>query len=109
MNSRFLRDEAARFRSMAADTDHEASKLRRLATADEYEARAAAADAQTKPPAVDETPDVVTDPTPAQGEGEGDGEVIKRRVGSKLTLGLEAAAMGERRPVGRPRLKLPNP
>ena len=101
MNARFLRDEAARFRTMAADTDHEASKLRRLATADDYEARAVAADGQAKPPPVDETADVLTEPT--------EGEVTNRQVGIKLTLGLGTAASGERRPVGRPRLKMANP
>ena len=43
MNVRFLREEAARFRAMAADTDREASKPRLLAMAAEFEARAAAA------------------------------------------------------------------
>jgi hypothetical protein len=43
MNHRFLRDEAARFRAMAEDTDHEATRLRRLAMAADYEARANAA------------------------------------------------------------------
>lgn len=105
MNARFLRDEAARFRSMAADTDHEASKLRRLATADEYEARAVAAEGQAKPPPLEEIADELTEPTKP--------EAIKRQVGSKLTLGSETSTLGERRPVGRPvgrpRLKMPNP
>lgn len=33
MDARFFRDEAARFRGMAADTDREASKVRLLAMA----------------------------------------------------------------------------
>ena len=40
MNDRFLRDEAARFRAMADDADREATKLRLLAMAADYEARA---------------------------------------------------------------------
>lgn len=40
MDHRFLRDEAARFRAMADDTDREATKLRLLKMAAAYEARA---------------------------------------------------------------------
>ena len=40
MNPQFLRSEAARFRGMAVDADREATKLRLLAMATDYEARA---------------------------------------------------------------------
>jgi hypothetical protein len=105
MNARFLRDEAARFRSMAADTDHEASRLRRLATADEYEARAVAAEGKPQPPPVEEIADEVTEPPKPK--------AIKLDAGTRLTLGSETVSSDARRPVGRPvgrpRLKLPNP
>jgi hypothetical protein len=42
MTPKFMRAEAARFRDMASTTDREASRLRLLAMADDYEARARA-------------------------------------------------------------------
>ena len=42
MTPEFLREEAARFRGMAETVDREASKLRLLAMAADYEAKAAA-------------------------------------------------------------------
>jgi hypothetical protein len=48
MNSRFLRDEAARFRGMADTADREATKLRVLAMAADYDARANVADEATE-------------------------------------------------------------
>jgi hypothetical protein len=60
MTPKFLRSEAARFREMAESvTDREASRQRLLAMAADYEARAAAADADHPPevgPATDEPP-----------------------------------------------------
>ena len=44
MTPQFLRDEAARFRGMADATDREASKLRLLKMAADYERQASAAD-----------------------------------------------------------------
>jgi hypothetical protein len=44
MTPKFLREEAARFRSMAETIDREASKVRYLAMATDFEARAKAAD-----------------------------------------------------------------
>jgi hypothetical protein len=49
MTPRFLREEAARFRGMAETTDREASKLRLLTMALDYEARAKVADEVTEP------------------------------------------------------------
>ena len=40
MTPQFLRHEAARFRGMAEDADREATKVRLLAMAADYEARA---------------------------------------------------------------------
>lgn len=44
MTPKFLREEAARFRGMAATADLEASKVRLLAMAVDFETRATAAD-----------------------------------------------------------------
>ena len=49
MTPQFLRSEAARFREMAEAAEREASRLRLLAMADDYEARADAAN-ETQPP-----------------------------------------------------------
>jgi hypothetical protein len=48
MTSRFLRDEAARFRGMADTADREATRLRFLAMAADYDARANVADGATE-------------------------------------------------------------
>ena len=60
MTPQFLRSEAARFREMAESvTDREASRQRLLAMAVDYEARAAAAEAELPPElksAADEPP-----------------------------------------------------
>jgi len=48
MNSRFLRDEASRFRGMADTADREATRLRFLAMAVDYDARANVADEATE-------------------------------------------------------------
>jgi hypothetical protein len=58
MTPKFLREEAARFRSMAETSDREASKQRFLAMAVDFEARAQAADEVADP-----APEP-TDPTP---------------------------------------------
>jgi hypothetical protein len=73
MTPQFLRAEAARFREMAeAVTDREASRQRLLAMANDYEARATAADGgrQAEPtpepdaeePTLEAQPDPVGDP-----------------------------------------------
>lgn len=54
MNARFLRDEAARFRDMAATTDREASKARFLAMAEDFEARAMRVHESAAPPHQDD-------------------------------------------------------
>jgi hypothetical protein len=53
MTPKFLREEAARFRSMAETVDREASKVRFLTMATDFEARANASDEAMKP-AVDD-------------------------------------------------------
>jgi hypothetical protein len=49
MTPKFLRDEAARFRGMSGTADLEASKLRLLAIATDFEARATVADELSEP------------------------------------------------------------
>ncbi|HVC63169.1 MAG TPA: hypothetical protein VND19_22750 [Acetobacteraceae bacterium] len=49
MTPKFLREEAARFRGMAETIDREASKLRFLAMAVDFDARAKAADESAEP------------------------------------------------------------
>jgi hypothetical protein len=49
MTPKFLREEAARFRGMAGTAELEASKLRLLAMAIDFESRATAADGSIEP------------------------------------------------------------
>ena len=49
MTPKFLREEAARFRGMAETADREASKLRFLTMATDFETRANAADGTLEP------------------------------------------------------------
>jgi hypothetical protein len=49
MTPQFLREEAIRFRGMAVTVDREASKLRLLTMAKDFESRAKAADDLTEP------------------------------------------------------------
>jgi hypothetical protein len=51
MTPKFMRAEAARFRDMASTTDREASRLRLLAMADDYDARAQAGEDPASPSA----------------------------------------------------------
>jgi hypothetical protein len=46
MTPKFMRQEAARFRDMASTSEREASRVRLLAMADDYDARANAAEPQ---------------------------------------------------------------
>ena len=62
MTPQFLRSEAARFREMAEAAEREASRLRLLAMADDYDARAdAAIETQPPEPAEDAEPEAVSD------------------------------------------------
>jgi hypothetical protein len=71
MTPKFLREEAARFRGMAGKADREASKLRLLVMAIDFESRATAADE-------------LTDPKPD--------EAIKVKVNKKIANELNRAA-----------------
>jgi hypothetical protein len=94
MNARFLRDEAARFRGMADDTDREATRLRLLAMAADYEARAAVAVELTEPDPGDANSELAA-PTPD--------EALKIRPAARVATGLKETTLVQRRPVGRPR------
>jgi hypothetical protein len=94
MNARFLRDEAARFRGMADDTDREATKIRLLAMAADYEARAGVANELTDPDPGEATGEVV-EPT--------HDEVSKMTLSRQVATGSKETVLVQRRPVGRPR------
>ena len=91
MTPRFLREEAARFRGMADEHTREASKLRLLAMAADYESRATASDGLFAAPPVEETTPEAMDPDEAPG---------------KIVLAPRDNTLLARRPVGRPRLRL---
>ena len=93
MNAGFLRDEAARFRSMAEDADREATKTRLLAMAADYEARAGIDNELTEPDAGESI--VAVEPTQH--------EAPKITLNKKVAAGLKETVIVQRRPVGRPR------
>jgi hypothetical protein len=96
MDVRFLRDEAARFRGMADNSDREATKIRLLAMAADYEARAGIANEVTDP---DPDPGEATDKAvePSQDE------VPKITLSKKVAKELKETVLVKRRPVARPR------
>jgi hypothetical protein len=90
MTPQFLRHEAARFRGMAEDADREATKVRLLAMAADYEARAGLDNGATEPnsdeavaPAIEEAPRIT--------------------LNRKTAIELNEPVVVKRRPVGRPR------
>ena len=106
MTSQFLRDEAARFRGMAGDTDREATKDRFLAMAADYDARAKLAHESEEPnsgeaaetitgPNSDETISEVAEPTLD--------EAVNIKPIRRIATGLKETVVVQRRPVGRPR------
>jgi hypothetical protein len=94
MTPQFLRHEAARFRGMAEDADREATKIRLLAMAADYEAQAEGADGLTEPNS-GETNDEPVEPAAD--------EAPKITLSRKVATGLKEAVMVQRRPAGRPR------
>ena len=93
MTPQFLRDEAARFRGMAEDADREATKLRLLAMAADYEARAAVAEEPSgSDPGIADSE--LIEPTPSA-----EPNVM---LGRKSARGSKTVVV-ERRPTGRPR------
>jgi hypothetical protein len=106
MTPQFLRYEAARFRGMAGVAERESSKLRLLAMADDYDARASVADAVTEQnsgksdallsgPKSDEA---------AQRSNEPDqGEALTIKPKGRIAREPKEAILVERRPIGRQR------
>jgi hypothetical protein len=94
MTPRFLRDEAARFRGMAGDTDRAATRERFLAMAADYDARAATATELTGP----DPGEAETGPAEATPD-----EVPRAALEVKIAAGLKPTVPAQRRPVGRPR------
>jgi hypothetical protein len=90
MTPKFLREEAARFRGMAEEQTREASKLRLLGMADDYEARATAIDGM-----VVEAPEADQEPEAA--------ETVETT--GRLSLGAKSGVRGVRKPVARTRLR----
>ena len=97
MTPKFLREEAARFRGMADEHTREASKLRLLTMAADYESRATAADGLVAAPPQEEAAPAL----PEVAEG-----VTNPEASVKAALGLKDSTLAARRPVGRPRLRL---
>ena len=94
MNARFLRDEAARFRGMAETTDREATRVRFLAMAADYEARAGVANELTNPDPGEANSETV-EPT--------QDEAPRITLSKKVAPGVKETLLVERRPVVRPR------
>jgi hypothetical protein len=106
MTPKFLRDEAARFRGMAGETDREATKERFLAMAADYDARAGIANELTEPKSGEEISDAV-EPDPGDANTEtvesAHDEASKITLGRKISTGSKETVSVQRRPVGRPR------
>ena len=94
MNARFLRDEAARFRGMAETTDREATRVRLLGMAADYEARAMVANELTNPDPGEANSETV-EPT--------QDEAPRITLSKKVAPGVKETLLVERRPVVRPR------
>jgi hypothetical protein len=104
MNARFLRDEAARFRGMADDASRDATRLRLLAMADEYEAKAKVADELTEPvsgAADDDPADATLDREVEVPDEPAQGDTLKLRPGRRIFKETKETVVVERRPAGR--------
>jgi len=75
---------------MAEDADREATKVRLLAMAADYEAR-------------DGIDNELTEPNSADANEPTQGEAPAINIGTKVTAGLKETVVVQRRPVGRPR------
>lgn len=104
MNARFLRDEAARFRGMADDAGRDATKLRLLAMAADYEARADIADELTNAHAgepVEALAEPTQDEDPEAPAETALGETLKLKPGRRIVRETKETIMVDRRPTGR--------
>ena len=106
MISRFLRDEAARFRGMAETADREATKLRYLEMAADFDVRANAAEKMTAPSS---TADDTETPPPKLGDvanesaEPGSRQAMTVKPEGRIAREPSATALGARRPIGRQR------
>ena len=106
MTSRFLRDEAARFRGMAETADREATKLRLLAMAVDYDARAKVAEEVTEPSSTEddkEMPGPKLDEAAKQSAESGPVEAMTIKPGGRIAREPKETAFVARRPIGRQR------
>jgi hypothetical protein len=106
MNTRFLRDEAARFRGMADTADREATRLRFLAMAVDYDARANVADEVTKQASseIDTEPPEPRLEEATKGLTEPDqGEALSIKPKGRITREPKKTIVVETRPIGRQR------
>ena len=100
MNHRFLRDEAARFRAMADDTDREATKARLLGMAADYEARAQVASGMAEPNVSE--PDVSENVGKMKAQAEPDvAKPTRVKLDRKNVRGLKETIMLERHRAAR--------
>jgi hypothetical protein len=106
MDVRFLRHEAERFRGMADTADREATRLRFLAMAADYDARANVADAMTeqassetdtepREPKLEEATKGLTEPA--------QGEALSIKPKGRITREPKKTIVVETRPIGRQR------
>ena len=102
MTPQFLRHEAARFRGMAEDADREATKVRLLAMAADYETRTGIDNELTEPNSGEEISNVA-EPSSGEANELTQEEAPTINTGRKITASLKETVMVQRRPVGRPR------
>ena len=100
MNHRFFRDEAARFRAMADDADREATKLRLLAMAADYEARAKVGGELPQPKLVEMDLAEVDDVVGVQAEPSV-GKAPRVKLDRKNVRGLKETIVTDRHPTFR--------
>lgn len=106
MTPHFLRSEAARFRGMAENADREATKVRLLAMAADYEARAGN-DNELIEPGSGEVTSQANEPVQEEANTEAVeatyNEAPKIALGRKVATRLKETVLVPRSPVGRPR------
>ncbi|MGD0430804.1 MAG: hypothetical protein ABSA58_06905 [Acetobacteraceae bacterium] len=106
MTSRFLREEAARFRGMAETADREATKLRFLAMAADYDVRAKIAEEMTDPSSTEhdtELPGPKLDEASKEAAEPGPVEAVTVKPGGRIARAPKETALVVRRPITRQR------
>ena len=106
MISQFLRDEAARFRGMADTADREATKLRFLAMAVDYDARANVADELTEQSSSEtdtEPPEPTAEEVTKRLMKPDQGEALSVKPKERIAREPKEAIVDGSRPIGRQR------